>query len=524
MTEPQSLADVLGPPDSELVLGLVAPTGVDLDGFEHLATDVLKQFGYTTAVRRLSDMARDMASIAPTIAQGPEFKRVSSLQKAGSSLRKEAGRGDILALHAIARIHQERGDEAGKPQPLLKTAHLLRSLKHPDEVEALRRVYGVGFFLVGIHASHKTRVENLVSIKGMTEEEAENAIKRDESEDDPLGQQTRKTFHLADVFITDGDKKQLLRFLELVFGNPFHTPTPDEYAMFLAFGASLRSAQSGRQVGAVVVSETGELIATGTNDVPCFGGGLYWPATPGRKGRKDHRDHLFSDGRDSNKEEIQRIADDIRGSLAEHLKDGVSTDVIDRAVKKSRLADITEFGRAVHAEMEALLACARIGVSTHGATIYTTTFPCHNCAKHIVAAGVTRVLYVEPYPKSRAYDLHKDSIAVDDEGADKKVRFIPFVGVAARRYFDLFSMKLGVGVPLERKDSAGSSAKWKRTTAQVRPRMSPWSYIERERIAIELIDKAIQANAPTAGPAEEAQAPAAAPVDLAVPASLITSR
>ncbi|MDN3612645.1 hypothetical protein QWZ16_23945 [Vibrio ostreicida] len=26
-------------------------------------------------------------------------------------------------------------------------------------------------------------------------------------------------------------------------------------------------------------------------------------------------------------------------------------------------------------------------------------FPCHNCAKHIVASGIKRVVYVEPYPK-----------------------------------------------------------------------------------------------------------------------------
>ena len=44
-----------------------------------------------------------------------------------------------------------------------------------------------------------------------------------------------------------------------------------------------------------------------------------------------------------------------------------------------------------HAEMEALLSCARSGVSTRGATLYSTTFPCHNCAKHIIAAGVARV-------------------------------------------------------------------------------------------------------------------------------------
>jgi deoxycytidylate deaminase len=72
--------------------------------------------------------------------------------------------------------------------------------------------------------------------------------------------------------------------------------------------------------------------------------------------------------------------------------------------------DITEFGRPVHAEMEAILSCARIGISPKMGTLYCTTFPCHNCAKHIVAAGIKRVVYVEPYPKSKAEKLHSDSL------------------------------------------------------------------------------------------------------------------
>src|SRR5690606_1325277 len=156
-------------------------------------------------------------------------------------------------------------------------AHILRSLKHPEEVKALRRIYGHGFFLIGVCASEATRIRYLVDDKAISREDAERLIKRDEDEGQALGQRTRDTFHLADVFVPLNDKKPLWRFLDLIFGNPFETPTPDEYAMFLAFGAALRSADLSRQVGAVVVSQTGEVIATGANDVPRCGGGLYWP-------------------------------------------------------------------------------------------------------------------------------------------------------------------------------------------------------------------------------------------------------
>ncbi|MEJ7655371.1 MAG: deaminase [Chloroflexia bacterium] len=46
----------------------------------------------------------------------------------------------------------------------------------------------------------------------------------------------------------------------------------------------------------------------------------------------------------------------------------------------------------MHAEMSALLDAGRRGVPVQGATLYTTTFPCHNCARHIVGAGIDRVV------------------------------------------------------------------------------------------------------------------------------------
>lgn len=75
--------------------------------------------------------------------------------------------------------------------------------------------------------------------------------------------------------------------------------------------------------------------------------------------------------------------------------------------------------------MEALLACDRAGVSPRGGTRYTTTFPCRNCTEHIVAKGIERLVYVEPYPKSKADERNGDSIAIDAPSVGK-VQFQPF--------------------------------------------------------------------------------------------------
>jgi len=54
--------------------------------------------------------------------------------------------------------------------------------------------------------------------------------------------------------------------------------------------------------------------------------------------------------------------------------------------------------RAVHAELNAVIQCAWEGVSSRGATCYATDFPCVTCAKGLVQAGISRVIYLADYP------------------------------------------------------------------------------------------------------------------------------
>lgn len=53
--------------------------------------------------------------------------------------------------------------------------------------------------------------------------------------------------------------------------------------------------------------------------------------------------------------------------------------------------------RTVHAEINALLQCAKYGTPTIDTTIYVTHYPCLNCAKAIIQAGIKHVAYAEDY-------------------------------------------------------------------------------------------------------------------------------
>lgn len=60
--------------------------------------------------------------------------------------------------------------------------------------------------------------------------------------------------------------------------------------------------------------------------------------------------------------------------------------------------------RTIHAEMNALLQCAKYGVSVSGADLYVTHFPCLPCTKSIIQAGIARLYYAQDY-KNNEYAI-----------------------------------------------------------------------------------------------------------------------
>ncbi|MNT68962.1 hypothetical protein D3C72_2072320 [compost metagenome] len=85
--------------------------------------------------------------------------------------------------------------------------------------------------------------------------------------------------------------------------------------------------------------------------------------------------------------------------------------------------------------------------------MYTTTYPCHNCARHIIASGISRVVYIEPYEKSLAMKLHADAISTDGKTVGKVI-FENFEGVSPTRYTTLFSFNN------RRKNDAGAAVRF----------------------------------------------------------------
>ena len=471
--------------DAEIVIGLVGAVGTELRRVADVLGHQLRRAGYDVEKVQVSEDVIPLLQQVETAVNDP-CQRINSLMTAGNEARKCAKDNSVLALGVASLISSRRTKNRGNyPEPRAKFAVIVNSLKRPEEVERLRSTYPGGFVLIGIYADEEQRLQHLTKHLGIEPEAALELIKRDSKEEtEPYGQRLTQSFYLADFFVRPAGNEEKLwgdlrRIVELLFGYPFATPSFDEYAMYLAFAAALRSADLSRQVGAVIAKDH-QILATGANDCPKCRGGLYWPVENEHGcliDEKNGRD--YKRGFDSNNREQEEIIDKIVDIAGENLDETTLRKVL--SDKKSPIRQLTEYGRVVHAEMEALLSIARSTNSASGATLYCTTFPCHNCAKHIVAAGILRVVYIEPYEKSRAPKFHDDSVIFGfDDDQQGKVQFQPFLGVGPRKFFDLFSMNLSSGYDLIRKEPNGSCVEWDLKKARLRLRMWPRTYLDHE--------------------------------------------
>jgi deoxycytidylate deaminase len=482
----------------ELVFGLVAPIGVDLEIVSDALNVTLHEMHYTAHVLRLTRLMRDVKVevLHPTDNNlPPQQSRIASYQERilyANAVRSALGDFALSALavsavrsfrreewkrRVVTSLDQPADDELhGEEEPLPKQAYIIRQFKRPEEVQLLRQIYGRQFILISAYASQEWRVHRLEILEkqsrgGLVSDiEARNRasalVMQDAKESQEThGQNLRDAFPLGDVFIDATSRVNcesgLRRFVHLLFGSNEITPTHDEYGMYLAKSVSLRSSDLSRQVGAAIFRSSGEVVTLGCNEVPKFGGGTYWMGDTG-----DARD--FVQGSDPNEMRKTQVLVDLIDRLHKggHLSDQlmnisdpneISKFLLEQkgpnSVDDSKVMDLLEFGRIVHAEMSALSDAARKGISVENATLYCTTFPCHICAKLVVAAGIAKVVYLEPYPKSYASELHGDAISVDSDTRGAKVAFNAFLGVSPYRYRDLFEKS-------KRKDAAGASQRW----------------------------------------------------------------
>lgn len=462
---------------NEVFIAIVGPAGAGSGTAAKILKSFLQDNEFEVEIIKASSLIRAAALSngfdVPAEGARKSLQNVRTMQDRGDELRlgslyKLSEDHSAIARLVLTEIARRRAtlqgaDYTGSPiEPNGRhRAFIIDSLRHPAEVALFRQVYQDSFSLIGIvcdPVKREKRIrENFFDRSQWGDTNVKKSVRefltRDEDAPQKHGQHVSDTFHEADFFVDNsidagddlgitGMNDQLRRFVNLITQKKIVRPTIAETAMHQARSAQMRSACLSRQVGASLVDSSGNIVATGTNDVPRAGGGLYGESfkleIEGDQ-RCAFRESVFC----SSNQQQNIIIDELIESFPE-LADGKEKDEVVKRLRGTRLGGLIEFSRAVHAEMDAILSASISGTSPRSCRMYVTTYPCHYCARHIVAAGIDEVQFIEPYPKSKATDLHSDSISTESvewlppSDGGKHVLFRPFVGVAPRLYRRVF--------------------------------------------------------------------------------------
>ena len=445
----------------ELVISLCGFVGTDIHEVGEKIKEILvSSFDYEVEIIKLSTLIKQFSKAAKGIDRSiGEYNYTNTLIRGGNELR-ELHDNNILACLAIQKMRYDRFEQkAATGQASFKSrriCYIIDSIKNTDELELLKIVYRDIHYSIGIFSPIEERQKNL-RLRSMSEPEISSLIDLDSGEEIPQGQKVRDTFIRSDYFlriesaVNQSIEEKLKRFLNLIFCTKVVTPTFEETAMYHAASAANNSACLSRQVGAALTDSKGEILSIGWNDVPKAGGGLYQSKINDLLSSSDMRCWNLGSKGCWNDEEKNIITNDLVNILIdEKIVEESKRAELFKKVRNSKIKSIVEFSRAIHAEMHAIITASQTaGERVRDGSLYITTYPCHNCARHIIVAGIKKVYYIEPYRKSLTTKLHYDAITEKEEDTEKVV-ILMYDGVAPERFMELFKM-----IPNSRKFANG---------------------------------------------------------------------
>lgn len=349
----------------------------------------------------------------------PPFPR-NQLQDRGNRLRQ------IEGLDYLAREACDRVDNLTSPVDRC----VFDGIRNHAEANYLRARFQ-RFFLVAVQCPYDQRWQRLkAQYEGQDLSEKDF---RDQFEDSRYGQQVQRCVDDADVVLDNAEyrsshaaavrslKQKISRYVDLMAGEAGEDvsfPSREEIIMTMAYAQAQGSCCLKRHVGAVIATESGNVIAGGFNEnvepmKPCYQEFQSCRKDSMMVGQLENLTERYCP--DCGKK-IQEPEPPYRcGSCGISLK---TVYFQDRGMR---------WCTAMHAEVRALRNAS--GRQLDGAVLYSTTFPCYDCAKEMVQSGIKTLVYVEPYPDQDSVWYFKEY--------DFQVR--PFEGVKARAFHRLYA-------------------------------------------------------------------------------------
>jgi deoxycytidylate deaminase len=394
--------------DQPIIIGLTGSFGSGCGILQDVLEKKFKFKGF-----KLSEEVRQEAK-----KRGKKEKDRRVLQDIGDDLRKNNGYG-YLAEKALE-----------KARPLKDKMYVFRGFRHPEEIQVFREF--PNFFLIAVDCTTDNRWKRLEGSYNGDRTAFDRDDRRDKDAKLPYGQQVLRCVEHADIIFANEEfyetpikthdklKERFSPYLSLITGEKMRNPSLDETMMAVAFDLALQSHCIKRQVGAVLCSKDGYIVSGAYNEVPkgqdsCL-----------NKYGMCYRDHVRNKHVNTtikNMKYCPKCSEEITSieflpePSCSHCRESLNIFPHYKALDKCR---------SLHAEEATILKTPPFEVDE--STLYSTTFPCLQCAKRILQSEIKTVVYVDPYPESEAIEvLEKGGVAT------KK-----FEGVKAQAFYKLF--------------------------------------------------------------------------------------
>lgn len=361
--------------------------------------------GCTTAAKHLRD-TRKFVMVRLSDAIRTEWVKSNKgepsrleLQKLGDDLRQKNHAGILVEL-AFKELAQKNNGQ-------LPECIVIDGLRNVGEINYLRDEHGYRFTLIAALASFDARwdrIESTYTDRGLGRAEFIEDDKRDKNEETPYGQQVELCVDRADILIdnsmtvsTTEFKRKVLDFVDLAMGTLSRGATQPEILMNIAFSSSHSSKCIKRHVGAVIADHKGQIVSAGYNENPL--------GTNPCIEEPEYENQCFRDI--IRNEHFKSLSD--RGARCPVCGEKIvfvkgppwRCKACATKGEKTNLESFffpdraLNWCTAVHAEVWAILAA---GERARNGVLYTTTFPCAQCAEKIVQSGIAKVVFTESYP------------------------------------------------------------------------------------------------------------------------------
>lgn len=456
-------------PAETIILGFTGSIGSGCSFIGKHIEELGYDYKYFCLSDHLKELAKSKKIANPTCEQ---------LQDIGNDLRKKSKKGSVLVSELLKKIDSQI--KSGALDLSKYKGIIIDSIRNDGEVLTLRQF--PNFFLFSVHADKDTRKNRTLNDKKFKNaKEFEDADKRDQAEREPHGQHVKECNELADIIINnDTDfaktaRQSIRKYIEGIYNKyivlienningkltPENLPSRNETLMTMAYAESRLSHCLKRKVGAIIASVTKSeipeedydkslkeifnIISSGHNEVPLGTLPCAFDTTVNEECNRDFLKeehartivHCPNCGYKINWKTTCTCGNviDQFSFLCPRCKEPVEDEYECPKCKTQIFSKYLNTGgklldmcRSLHAEEQALLNLAKYSGSSKQLILYTSTFPCNLCANKIVASGINKIVYAEPYPMKEAVKILKEG-GVESE---------KFQGIKSSAYFRLY--------------------------------------------------------------------------------------